>query len=54
MNVKMMSVCLACAGALLAGCGNSREKNAAAAAERIYAAGISARIPQPIDPFGLL
>ena len=33
MNVKMMSVCLACAGALLAGCGNSREKNAAAAAE---------------------
>ncbi len=26
MNVKMMSVCLACAGALLAGCGNSREK----------------------------
>ena len=33
MNVKMMSVCLACAGAFLAGCGNSREKNAAAAAE---------------------
>ena len=33
MNVTMMSVCLACAGALLAGCGNSREKNAAAAAE---------------------
>lgn len=27
MNVKMMSVCLAGAGALLAGCGNSREKN---------------------------
>lgn len=26
MNVKMMSVCLACAGELLAGCGNSREK----------------------------
>ena len=34
MNVKMMSVCLACAGALLAGCGNSREKNAAAETEK--------------------
>ena len=31
MNVKMMSVCLACAGALLAGC---REKNAAAETEK--------------------
>lgn len=29
-----MSVCLACAGALLAGCGNSREKNAAAETEK--------------------
>ena len=34
MNVKMMSVCLACAGAFLAGCGNSREKNAAAETEK--------------------
>lgn len=34
MNVKMMSVCLACAGALLTGCGNSREKNAAAETEK--------------------
>ena len=34
MNVKMLSVCLACAGALLAGCGNSREKNAAAETEK--------------------